>query len=62
VDAQHLEAARLVGHADVDLAIEAPEAAQRRVDRVGAVGFFFFGGCVGFYLCVCFRGVVFVFV
>jgi hypothetical protein len=37
VDAQHLEAARLVGDADVDLAVEAAEAAQRGVDRVGAV-------------------------
>ena len=38
MDAQHLEAARLVGHADVDLAVKAAEAAQRGVDRVGPVG------------------------
>ena len=30
--------ARLVGHANVDLAIKAPKATQRWVDRVGAVG------------------------
>jgi hypothetical protein len=38
VDAQHLEAARLIGHADVDLAVEAAEAAQRSVDGVGPGG------------------------
>merc|ERR1719267_405892 len=38
VDAQHLEAAVLVGHADVHLAVEAAEAPQRRVDRVWPVG------------------------
>ena len=38
LDAQHLEAAVLVGHANVNLAVEAAEAAQRRVDGVGAVG------------------------
>jgi len=38
VDAHDLQAAGLVGHADVDLAVEAAEAAQRGVDRVGPVG------------------------
>jgi len=36
VDAQDLEP--LVGHADVDLAVKAPEAPQGRVDGVGPVG------------------------
>merc|ERR1719440_2620001 len=38
LDAQHLEAAVLVRHANVHLAVEAAEATQRAVDRVGAVG------------------------
>mmetsp|Transcript_7662 Transcript_7662/g.16937 ORF Transcript_7662/g.16937 Transcript_7662/m.16937 type:complete len:557 (+) Transcript_7662:788-2458(+) len=38
VDAQHLEAAVLVGHANVNLAVEASEAAERAVDRVWPVG------------------------
>jgi len=38
VDAQNLEAAVLVRHANVHLAVEAAEAAERGVDRVGAVG------------------------
>merc|ERR1719335_417975 len=37
VDAEDLEAAVLVGHADVDLAVEAAEAAERGVDGVGPV-------------------------
>ncbi|BAT05417.1 Os08g0413050, partial [Oryza sativa Japonica Group] len=38
VDAEDLEAAELVGDADVELAVEAAEAAERRVEAVGAVG------------------------
>src|ERR1041385_8031072 len=38
LDLQDLEAALLVGHADLDLAVEAPGAAQRRIDGVGPVG------------------------
>mmetsp|Transcript_24647 Transcript_24647/g.39055 ORF Transcript_24647/g.39055 Transcript_24647/m.39055 type:complete len:588 (+) Transcript_24647:303-2066(+) len=38
VDAEDLQAAVLVRHADVDLAVEPPEAAEGRIDRVGAVG------------------------
>ena len=38
VDAEHLEAAVLVGDANVDLAVEAAEAAEGGVDGVGAVG------------------------
>ena len=37
VDAQHLQAAVVVRHADVELTVEAPEAAERRVDAVRAV-------------------------
>src|SRR5690606_27682277 len=38
VDAQDLAPPALVGNADDDLAVEAAGAAQRLVDRVGAIG------------------------
>ena len=38
MDAQDLAPAALVGHADHDLTVEAAGAAQRLVDRLGAVG------------------------
>ena len=38
MDAEDLAAARLVGHADDDLAVEAAGAAERLVDRFGPVG------------------------
>jgi hypothetical protein len=38
VDAQHLQPAGLIRHADVDLTVKAPEAAQRSIDGVGPAG------------------------
>ena len=38
VNAKDLEATVLVGAPDVDFTVETPEATQRRINRVGAVG------------------------
>ena len=38
VDAENLEAALLVGHTELNLAVEAAEAAQRGVERVRPIG------------------------